>query len=56
MNIEEREQMQKSIQEKYREIKRQNNNEDKTTGKKEAIVVAFAVFLIIILNVLFKGF
>ncbi|WP_377802158.1 hypothetical protein [Bacillus benzoevorans] len=47
--------MQKRIQEKYRKIKRENR-EEKTTGKKETIIVAFAVFLIIILNSLIKEF
>lgn len=55
MNTEEKQQMQKRIQEKYRNIMRENR-EDKTTGKIETIVMAFIVFLFIILNSLIKEF
>ena len=55
MKTEDKKQMQRNIQGKYRKVIK-HKGKDKKTSKKEAIIVAIIVFLIIVLDALVKGF
>lgn len=55
MTLENKKLTQKKVQGLYRKVKQQKT-EDKTTSKKEAIIVVFIVFLFIVLNAIFKAF
>nr|WP_295972131.1 hypothetical protein [uncultured Bacillus sp.] len=56
MNTKDREKMKKEIQEKYRRIKRQQQDDQTIANKKEAFMIAIVLFILMILNVFIKGF
>ncbi|MFP5110595.1 hypothetical protein ACSU6B_28395 [Neobacillus sp. C211] len=55
MKPEDKVQKQKKVQRLYRKIK-QENDEEKNSSLKEAAIIVFIIFIIAILNAMFKGF